>query len=84
MILKTINTIISLSGMDKSYMQNIVTGVLLCFFIVLQSFILSRRSGTKFKIRIPDYITSLIRRKDDNAEAVEAAEIVDAGAEDAE
>ena len=43
MSLKTINTIVVASGLREPYWQSITIGLMLCFFILLQSIILSYR-----------------------------------------
>ncbi len=43
MSLKTINNIVVASGLREPYWQSITTGLMLCFFILLQSVILSAR-----------------------------------------
>ncbi len=43
MSLKTINNIVVASGLREPYWQSITTGLMLCFFILLQSLILSFR-----------------------------------------
>ena len=43
MSLKTINTIVIASGLTQPWWQKITTGLMLCFFILLQSIILSSR-----------------------------------------
>ena len=43
MSLKTINTILIASGLTQPWWQKITTGLMLCFFILLQSVILSAR-----------------------------------------
>ena len=43
MTLKTINNIVVASGLREPYWQSITTGLMLCFFILLQSVILSIR-----------------------------------------
>ena len=43
MSLKTINNIVIASGLREPYWQSITTGLMLCFFILLQSIILSAR-----------------------------------------
>ena len=43
MSLKTINTIVIASGLTQPWWQKITTGLMLCFFILLQSLILSAR-----------------------------------------
>jgi simple sugar transport system permease protein len=41
--LKTINAIVVASGLTKPWWQSITTGAMLCFFIVLQSIVITRR-----------------------------------------
>lgn len=43
--LKTINNIVIASGLREPYWQSITTGLMLCFFILLQSVILKIREG---------------------------------------
>ena len=43
--LKTINNIVIASGLREPYWQSITTGMMLCFFILLQSVILRIRAG---------------------------------------
>ena len=43
MSLKTINNVVVASGLREPYWQSITTGLMLCFFILLQSVILSQR-----------------------------------------
>ncbi|WP_191013820.1 ABC transporter permease [Treponema zioleckii] len=43
MSLKTINNIVVASGLHEPYWQSITTGLILCFFILLQSVILAHR-----------------------------------------
>ncbi|MCR4939015.1 MAG: sugar ABC transporter permease YjfF [Treponemataceae bacterium] len=43
MTLKTINNVVVASGLREPYWQSITTGLMLCFFILLQSVILSYR-----------------------------------------
>lgn len=45
MSLKTINTIVIASGLTQPWWQKITTGLMLCFFILLQSVILSARKN---------------------------------------
>jgi simple sugar transport system permease protein len=42
--LTTIDSIVRASGLTKPWWQRITTGAMLCFFILLQSVVLSRRS----------------------------------------
>lgn len=47
--LKTINNIVIASGLREPYWQSITTGLMLCFFILLQSVILKIREGSASK-----------------------------------
>jgi simple sugar transport system permease protein len=47
--LMTINSIVVASGLNKPYWQSITTGAMLCFFILLQSVILSHRGRGEIK-----------------------------------
>ena len=47
MTLTTIKKIVVSSGLNDPWWQNITTGGMLCFFILLQSVVLSRRNGKK-------------------------------------
>ena len=49
MILATIQKIIALSPLNASWWQEMANGAMLCFFILLQSLILMRRSRAKDK-----------------------------------
>ncbi|MGH0052724.1 MAG: ABC transporter permease [Sphaerochaetaceae bacterium] len=49
MSLKTINNIVIASGLREPYWQSITTGLMLCFFILLQSVILSIRKRNQQK-----------------------------------
>jgi simple sugar transport system permease protein len=44
MSLKTISNIVIASGLREPYWQSITTGLMLCFFILLQSIILAFRN----------------------------------------
>jgi len=48
--LKTINNIVIASGLREPYWQSITTGLMLCFFILLQSIVLALRSKGGFKL----------------------------------
>lgn len=52
MTLKTINNIVVASGLREPYWQSITTGLLLCFFILLQSVILDYRKKHSVKATI--------------------------------
>jgi len=47
LILATIKLIVTASGLTKPWWQTITTGAMLCFFILLQSVILSRRGAAR-------------------------------------
>ena len=47
MTLTTIKSIVTVSGLRDPWWQSITTGAMLCFFILLQSVVLSRRSRGK-------------------------------------
>ncbi len=51
--LKTISNIVIASGLREPYWQSITTGLMLFFFIVLQSIILAVRSNSRFKMLGP-------------------------------
>lgn len=54
--LKTISNIVIASGLREPYWQSITTGLMLCFFILLQSVILSLRDKGGFKLRLPEWM----------------------------
>lgn len=49
MTLSTIKSIVTTSGLRDPWWQSITTGAMLCFFILLQSIVLSRRSKNRAK-----------------------------------
>jgi len=49
--LTTIKAIVPASGLTKPWWQSITTGGMLCFFIVLQSVVLSQRAKKKAKAK---------------------------------
>ena len=51
--LKTISNIVIASGLREPYWQSITTGLMLFFFIVLQSIILAARGNSRFKLLGP-------------------------------
>jgi simple sugar transport system permease protein len=53
--LKTITAIVVASGLTKPWWQSITTGAMLCFFIVLQSVVISRR-GSGNALRLPPWL----------------------------
>ena len=60
--LTTIKSIVVTSGLTKPWWQSITTGAMLCFFILLQSVVLSRRNK---KTALPGWLTGLVRRKNE-------------------
>jgi len=54
--LVTINSIVVASGLTKPWWQSITTGAMLCFFILLQSVILARRSKGGYKPALPEWL----------------------------
>jgi len=63
--LVTINSIVVTSGLTKPWWQSITTGAMLCFFILLQSIVLSRRGKGGFKLVLPDWL-KFKRSKNEN------------------
>ncbi len=53
--LKTISNIVIASGLREPYWQSITTGLMLCFFILLQSVVLAVREKG-LKIRLPEWL----------------------------
>ncbi len=53
--LKTISNIVVASGLREPYWQSITTGLMLCFFILLQSVVLAVRENG-FKLRLPEWL----------------------------
>jgi simple sugar transport system permease protein len=60
--LKTINNIVIASGLREPYWQSITTGLMLTFFILLQSIILAIREKGGFKIPTPEWMKRLWSR----------------------
>ena len=54
--LKTITNIVIASGLTKPYKQSITTGLMLCFFILLQSVILAIREKGHFRLLLPEWM----------------------------
>ncbi len=50
LILKTMTSIVVTSGLRQPYWQSITTGLMLCFFILLQSVVLALREKGDFKL----------------------------------
>jgi len=63
--LKTITNIVIASGLTKPYYQSITTGLMLCFFILLQSVILAIREKGSFRLLLPEWMG--LRRINKNA-----------------
>lgn len=64
--LKTITNIVIASGLTKPYYQSITTGLMLCFFILLQSVILAIREKGAFRLLLPEWLKA---RKTDKKES---------------
>lgn len=54
--LKTINNIVIASGLREPYWQSITTGLMLCFFILLQSVVLTLRDKGGLKLQMPEWL----------------------------
>jgi len=54
--LKTFSNIVVASGLREPYWQSITTGLMLCFFILMQSVILAIRDKGGFKLLLPEWI----------------------------
>jgi len=54
--LKTFSNIVVASGLRERYWQSITTGLMLCFFILIQSVILALRDKGGFKLLLPKWI----------------------------
>ncbi len=54
--LKTITSIVVTSGLREPYWQSITTGLMLCFFILLQSVVLALREKGGFKLPQPGWV----------------------------
>ena len=54
--LKTISNIVIASGLREPYWQSITTGLMLCFFILLQSIILAIREKGSVKTMLPRWL----------------------------
>jgi simple sugar transport system permease protein len=54
--LKTISNIVIASGLREPYWQSITTGLMLCFFILLQSVILTIREKGGFQLSLPEWL----------------------------
>ena len=60
--LKTISNIVIASGLREPYWQSITTGLMLCFFILLQSVVLSVRENRKNRQTPEDELESSGRK----------------------
>ncbi len=56
LILKTITSIVVTSGLREPYWQSITTGLMLCFFILLQSVVLAFREKGGFMLLLPEWM----------------------------
>jgi simple sugar transport system permease protein len=54
--LMTINNIVRASGLREPWWQSITTGLMLTFFILLQSVVLAIRSKSGFKLLLPEWL----------------------------
>ena len=54
--LNTINNIVIASGLREPYWQSITTGLMLTFFILLQSVIIALREKSGFKLQVPEWM----------------------------
>ncbi len=54
--LMTINNIVRASGLREPWWQSITTGLMLTFFILLQSVVLALRSKSGFKLLLPEWL----------------------------
>lgn len=54
--LKTISNIVIASGLREPYWQSITTGLMLCFFILLQSVVLALREKGGLKLQLPRWL----------------------------
>lgn len=62
--LKNINNIVIASGLREPYWQSITTGLILCFFILLQSVVLALRGKGSFNQQLPEWLK--FRDKEDS------------------
>jgi ribose/xylose/arabinose/galactoside ABC-type transport system permease subunit len=54
--LKTITNIVITSGLREPYWQSITTGLMLCFFILLQSVVLALRETGRIRLQLPGWL----------------------------
>jgi len=54
--LVAINLIVQTSGLIQPWWQSITTGAMLCFFMLLQSVVLSRRGNGHFRLALPQWL----------------------------
>ncbi len=65
--LKTISNIVIASGLREPYWQSITTGLMLCFFILLQSVVLAVRAKSGMKVPVPSWLKMKRKVKPDIA-----------------
>ncbi len=65
--LKTINNIVIASGLREPYWQSITTGLMLCFFILLQSVVLSIREKGGFNSVLPEWMRFKGRKRSEDS-----------------
>ena len=56
LILKTMTSIVVTSGLREPYWQSITTGLMLCFFILVQSVVLALREKGNLKLVLPEWM----------------------------
>lgn len=66
--LKTITNIVIASGLTKPYYQSITTGLMLCFFILLQSVILAIREKGTFMLPLPEWMRFGSKNKENSSD----------------
>ena len=67
MSLDTINAIVTTAGLNDAWWQQITIGVMLCFFIVLQSIVLTLRGKGGVRRMIPQWIKPASRKESKDA-----------------
>ena len=65
--LKTISNIVIASGLREPYWQSITIGLMLCFFILLQSVVLSIREKGGFKLLLPEWMMFKSRKRSEDS-----------------
>ncbi len=65
--LKTISNIVIASGLREPYWQSITIGLMLCFFILLQSVVLALRDKGGFKSVLPEWMMFKSRKRSEDS-----------------